>query len=74
MKYQKALNIWNMSDSERAKLQPGQWIYAGDKSNKGIFLGVKASGSVVCAWYENVKCAREYKAYIRILRNYALAK
>ena len=74
MKYQKSMNIWNMSDSERAKLQPGQWVYAGDKSNNGIFLGIRESGSVVCAWYQNAKCAREYKAYIRILRDYALAK
>ena len=73
MKYQKSINIWNMSDSERAKLQPGQWIYAGEKTSKGIFLGIRESGSVVCAWYQNAK-SREYKSYIRTLRDYALAK
>lgn len=73
MKYQKALNIWALSDNEIKNLQPGQWIYAGEISNKGIFLGNVISGSIVCAWYKNAK-QREYKSYIRTLRDYATAK
>tara|TARA_R110000868_G_scaffold261799_1_gene519951 strand:- start:312 stop:533 length:222 start_codon:yes stop_codon:yes gene_type:complete len=73
MKYQKSFNIWNMSKSDIAKIQPGQWVYAGNKSDNGIFLGIKPSGTIVCAWYKNAK-QREYKSYIRTLRDYATAK
>ena len=51
MKYQKPINIWNVVPASRVKdIQVGQWVYAGDKEDKGIFLGVKPSGVVVCAW------------------------
>lgn len=73
MKYQPSINIWNVVPASRIKdIQPGQWVYAGDKSNKGVFLGVKPSGVVVCAWYENAKGAESFRGYIRTLRQYAL--
>lgn len=74
MKYQKSINIWALSDNEIKNLQPGQWVYAGEKSNKGIFLGVKNSGAIACAWHENAKYSKEYKNYIRVIRDYATAK
>ena len=54
-------------------IQPGQWVYAGDKADKGIFLGVKPSGVIVCAWYRNAKNSKDFKGYIKSLRQYALA-
>lgn len=72
MKYQKPVNIWALNDSERAALQPGQWVYAGVPADKGVWLGAKPSGSQVVAWYMNAKGRASYNSYIRSLRNYAL--
>jgi hypothetical protein len=73
MKYQAPINIWNVVPASRIKdIQPGQWVYAGDKSSKGVFLGVKPSGVVVCAWYDNAKSAKSFRGYIKTLRQYAL--
>ena len=71
MKYQKPLDIWKMSDKEIKNLQPGQWIYAGDQSNKGKFFGMKKSGTVVVAWMGNVKQQASYSEYMKMLSNYA---
>lgn len=74
MKYQKPINIWNVVPASRIKdIQPGQWVYAGDKGDKGIFLGVKPSGVIVCAWYRNAKNHDSFNGYIKALRQYALA-
>lgn len=73
MKYQKSINIWAISDSEIKKLQAGQWIYGGDIKNKGMFLGVKPSGTVVVAWLGNASNQASYKGYIKALSNYARA-
>ena len=73
--YRKTINIETLSHAEIAALRPGQWVTTSndnsDKTRKGIFLGVKASGSVVVAWYMNAK-QRNYKSYVRALRNYAI--
>lgn len=74
MRYQKAINIWNISDSEIKKLQGGQWVFGGDIKNKGMFLGVKASGTVVVAWLGNARFQERYKEYIKDLSNYARAE
>lgn len=66
------MNIWNMKPDEIGKLQPGQWVYAGNKENKGIYLGLKKSGSVVVAWYANAKSRMSYRQYINALRHYAI--
>ena len=44
-----------------------------DRADKGIFLGVKPSGVVVCAWYRNAKNSKDFKGYVKTLRQYALA-
>lgn len=64
MKYIASFNIWEMPVELLAHVQPGQWIYAGDKGTKGRFLGVTATGNVVVAWKYN-------KAQISALRVYA---
>ena len=75
MKYQPAINIWNVVPASRVKdIQPGQWVYAGDKADKGIFLGVKPSGVVVCAWYRNAKNHASFHGYVKALRQYALGQ
>jgi len=74
MKFTHAFNIWEVPAELLKHAQPGQWVYAGDKSNKGIFLGVKPSGTIVCAWYGNAKSQNSFKSYIRTLRDYALGK
>ncbi len=71
MKYQKAINIWSISDSEIKKLQVGQWVYGADINNKGMYLGMKKSGTVVVAWLGNANQQDSYRGYIRALANYA---
>jgi hypothetical protein len=71
MKYQPAFNVWAMPDGFYKHIQPGQWVYAGDKSNKGIFLGVRKSGTVVVAWYMNAKSHKSFRDYVKTLHNYA---
>lgn len=75
MKFQRSFDIWAVPTPLYKHLQPGQWVYAGDRSNKGIYLGVTGQGTVVCAWYQNAKAHGRggFKGYIRSLRNYALA-
>ena len=73
MQYQPSFNIWDIPTPLYKHLQPGQWIYAGDRDNKGVFLGVKPSGVVVCAWHKNAQAQGkgQFNQYIKTLRNYA---
>lgn len=71
MRYQKSINIWAISDSEIKKLQAGQWVYGDSLNNKGVFLGVKPSGTVVVAWLGNANQQASYRGYIKALSNYA---
>jgi hypothetical protein len=69
MRYTKTVNIWNTAPES---LQVGQWVTAGtDPTSKGIYLGVKPSGSVVVAWYMNAKGQKNFRQYIQTLRHYA---
>lgn len=74
-RYTKTVDIWDNNTNVKA-LQPGQWVEAGKGGDRGIFCGVKASGSVVVAWYGNAKAPRPggYRGYIadhfRYARNY----
>ena len=76
MRYQPTINIHNLTDTQRAALQVGQWVATTDQVTKpeerGIYLGIKPSGSVVVAWYGNTK-GRDYRAYVQTLRAYARA-
>jgi len=75
MKYTPAFNVWSVPKELLAHAQPGQWVYAGDKSAMGRFLGVKRSGVVVVAWLGNERNQGDRAArldYIRCLRNFAL--
>jgi hypothetical protein len=74
MKYQPAFNVWAMPDAFYKHIQTGQWVYAGSKDNKGIFLGVRKSGTVVVAWYHNAKSHKSFREYVKTLHHYASGK
>jgi hypothetical protein len=71
MKFCTSFNVWETPTDLLKHAQAGQWVYAGTKENKGIFLGVKKSGTVVVAWYGNAKNHKDFKGYIKTLRAYA---
>jgi hypothetical protein len=71
MKYQSIFDIWAVPVDLLKHVQAGQMVYAGTKSNRGRFLGVRKSGSVVVAWQGNVKSHSDKVGYIKTLRNYA---
>lgn len=71
-KYIKAVSVWN-KDIDVSTLQRGQWVYSDENKSesKGVFCGVKPSGSVVIAWYMNAKSKQSYKKYVNSLMTYA---
>lgn len=71
-RYQKTVDIWDNKTNVN-KLQPGQWVEAGKGGDRGIFCGVKASGSVVVAWKNNASNHKRggYRGYISDLFSYA---
>jgi hypothetical protein len=71
MKYQSIFDIWAVPVDLLKHVQAGQMVYAGDKSNRGRFLGVRKSGSIVVAWQGNVQNHSDKLGYIKSLRNYA---
>lgn len=71
MKFLPAFNIWAVPAELLAKAQPGQWVYAGNPEDRGIFLGVKRSGTIVVAWHGNAKNQSSYRDYVNTLRQYA---
>lgn len=70
-KFTKAVNIWALTPDQTKALPIGQWVYADVPKDKGRFLGVKPSGTVVVAWLGNARNAEDYKAYMRTCRDYA---
>ena len=71
MKYIHPFNIWDIPNELIRYIQPGQHIYAGDKSNKGIFQGIKKTGIIVVAWKGNIDNKPNKREYIKTLRDYA---
>jgi len=71
MKYQSIFDIWAVPVDLLKHVQAGQMVYAGTKANKGRFLGVRRSGSVVVAWQGNIQSHPDKLGYIKSLRNYA---
>lgn len=71
-KFQPIVNIWALTDEERAKLQPGQWVCAGPDDSpmtRGVFCGVRPCGSVVVMWMGNAQ--GRYQGYRKALMDYA---
>jgi len=71
MKYQSIFDIWAVPVDLLKHVQAGQMVYAGDRSNRGRFLGVRKSGIIVVAWQGNVQSHSDKVGYIKTLRNYA---
>lgn len=71
MRYIQAFNIWNIPNELIKYIQPGQWVYAGDKSNKGIYQGIKNNNIIVVAWKGNIDNQANKREYINKLRDYA---
>lgn len=69
MRFQPTIDIWALTPDEVAKLQPGQWVTAGGA--KGVFCGVKKSGSVVCMWQDNAQGRKSYADYRKMHMKYA---
>jgi hypothetical protein len=46
-RYVKTPDIWTLDDSERAKLQPGQWVTCGKAAHKSRFYAMRNNGHVV---------------------------
>lgn len=68
-KFRPAVDVWALSQKERQRLQVGQWVYAGDPSNKGRWYGSNGRVDVV-AWLGN---ARSWKARKGGVRGYFAA-
>lgn len=71
MKYQSMFDIWAVPADLLKHVQAGQMVYAGNKANRGRFLGVRKSGTIVVAWQGNVQNHSDNLGYIKSLRNYA---
>ena len=69
-RYQKRIDVWQLSPEERGALQPGQHIIAG--GSHGVYLGKTRGGSDVAMWEGNAK-GRNRRDYMAYLRRYALA-
>lgn len=70
MRYEPTIDIWTLTDEQRAKLPVGQWVTAGPDSARGRFLGAGRSTQVV-AWLPNARGSGDYRGYMTTLRNYA---
>lgn len=69
-KFAKTIDIWSLSDHDRIKLQPGQYVTAGPGGAKGRFWGQRQSSTVV-AWLDNSR--GRGADYHKALRDYAKA-
>ena len=71
MKYQSIFDIWAVPVDLLKHVQAGQMVFAGDRSNRGRFLGVRGSGTIVVAWQRNVEAQKDRMGYLKTLRTYA---
>lgn len=73
-KFRPALDILQVPQEERGKLQPGQWVYAGDPASLGRFYGSNGRLDVV-AWLGNARGWRKREGgipgYFSVIRCYA---
>ncbi len=72
-RFQSTIDIFTLSDEQRAQLQPGQWVTAGpddfgDGRNRGRYFGKSANGNDICAWIGNAK--GRYRSYMASIAAY----
>jgi|TARA_R110002033_G_scaffold112721_1_gene158067 hypothetical protein len=70
-KYQKTVDIWAATITEREALQTGQWITAGPNGARGIWCGITKSGSCVAVWCGNMSRNKNPSKYIADLIAYS---
>ncbi|KUL94308.1 hypothetical protein DK26_14930 [Bosea sp. WAO] len=68
-RFRATLDIWPLSDAERAALPVGQWVTAGPDGPRGRFYG-QGRASTVVAWVGNARRSRDYAGYMRAIRDY----
>lgn len=64
--FRPTLDIWELTDEQRAELPIGQWVTAGPDGPKGRFYG--QGRSTVVAWLGNAR--GRYRAYMATIRDY----
>lgn len=65
-RFRPTLDIWELDETERSQLQPGQWVTAGPDGPRGRFYG--EGRSTVVAWLGNAR--GRYRSYMATLRDY----
>jgi len=68
--FQPAFDIWQIPPYMRGMIQPGQWVFAGERSSLGVYLGQGKAGTDVVAWRGNFP-RNGARKYIKTLRQYA---
>lgn len=71
--YRKTVDVWTLTEAERARLPVGQWVTAGPGPDapKGRYMG-QGRGSDVVAWVGNGK--GRWRSYLKALRAYAVGQ
>jgi hypothetical protein len=62
------VDVWTLDEAQRSKLQPGQWVRAGEDGPIGRWMGQGRATSVV-AWLGNGR--GRWRSYCKTLRTYA---
>lgn len=65
------INVYTASNKILANLKPGTRVYAGDKSNSGIWCGIRKNGVKVVAWDGNIGGHKNADEYVAKLMKYA---
>jgi hypothetical protein len=66
MRFQKTIDIWSLDSVERANLQPGQWITAGENGAVGRWAGqLPASLTAVASWKRTNRDFNALRAYYK---------
>lgn len=71
-KFTKTIDLHQLDHEQIAKLPRGQWVSAGpvtEPAHRGIFCGVRDSGSVVVLWMGNAQ-GRDFRSYRMALMQY----
>jgi hypothetical protein len=63
-KFSAPVDIWNLDDSERAKLQPGQWIKCGDNPHLSRFLRFNPATGHVLAFH-GPNATRQFREFLK---------
>ncbi len=70
MKYTKTVDVWELNDQERSKLQVGQWVSAGKNGNKGVWCGMNSNGIALVTWLGNIsRRAHSHRTTKRLIAN-----